>query len=74
MKTVLAQDLFETVQSLSTKIHQASWVNKNKPHVQYPWVVRYMESLMKNLPRTKENFEYLDGELKYLENFLSENG
>lgn len=70
--TMHADDMFQVAQTLSTKIQQASWINKNKPHVQWPWVVGYMESLFKNLPRTEENLEYLQESVRTLDRLLAE--
>jgi hypothetical protein len=72
MKTPSTNDIWETARELSTKIHQASWIDRDKPCVQYPWVAGYMEGLLKALPRTKENMDYLQGELGYLNKYLQE--
>lgn len=71
-KQITSQQIWETSKALSTKIQQASFVDKNNPKVQYPWVTGFMESLLKNLPSTPENLEYLDAELKSLERYLAQ--
>ena len=72
MNEVSMDEMWNTAKELSLQIYRASWTDRNKPHVQYPWVAGYMEALFKNLPRTSENLKFLQSEIGTLQKYIKE--